>query len=91
MQPSSVPAEGSGIAPEVARPLRNLRLERWLSPHELARLAKVAPSTIYMTEVGRTTPRPAVMRALATALGVDPLNVAEFRRAIEAAKMPRSS
>ena len=58
--------------------LRALRAARLLTIRELARLAGVAPSTIYLTEAGRTTPRPAVMRQLATALGVDPSQVAEF-------------
>ena len=66
------------------RPLRELRAERLLSIRELARLADVAPSTIYLTEAGRTVPRPSVMRRIAAALGVDAHEVAEFRRAIEA-------
>ena len=65
-----------------ARPLRTVRAERLLSLRELARLAGVAPSTIYLIEAGRTTPGPAVMRRLGVALEVDPWAVAEFRRAI---------
>ena len=66
------------------RPLRALRVERVLSIRELARLAGVAPSTIYLTEAERTTPHASVMRRIAAALGVDAHEVAEFRRAIAA-------
>ena len=66
------------------RSLRAWRAERLLSLRELARLADVAPSTIYLTEAGRTAPQPAVMRRIAAALGVDSVQVAEFRRAVEA-------
>ena len=70
-------------------PLRELRAERLLSMRDLARLADVAPSTVYMAEAGRTTPQPAVMRRIAAALGVDPLQVAEFRSAVAARARPR--
>ncbi len=66
------------------RALRAWRAERLLSIRDLARLADVAPSTIYLTEAGRTTPHASVMRRIAAALGVDAHAVAEFRRAIEA-------
>ena len=66
------------------RPLRDLRAERLLSIRELARLAGVAPSTIYLTEAGRTTPHASVVRRIAAALQVDAHAVAELRRAIEA-------
>jgi transcriptional regulator with XRE-family HTH domain len=65
-----------------ARPLRDVRAERLLSLRMLARLADVAPSTIYLTEAGRTTPQLSVIRRLAEALEVDPRAVIEFRRAI---------
>jgi transcriptional regulator with XRE-family HTH domain len=66
------------------RPLRDLRAERLLTIRELARLAGVAPSTIHLTEAGRTTPHASVMRRIAAALGVDAHEIAEFRRAIAA-------
>ncbi len=68
-------ASASG-GPEYA--LRELRADRLLSIRDLARLADVAPSTIYLTESGRTVPRPSVMRRIAAALGVDPRHVTEF-------------
>lgn len=70
--------------------LRVVRAERLLSIRELAEQAQVAPSTIYLTEAGRTTPRPNVMRRLATALGVEPAEVDEFRHAITQAQQPRA-
>ena len=71
--------EESGV-----RPLRRWRAERVLSVRELARLADVAPSTVYLIETGKTTPQPAVMRRMAAALGVEARHVAEFARAIAA-------
>jgi transcriptional regulator with XRE-family HTH domain len=68
--------------------LREARVERLLSIRELAREASVAPSTVYLIESGRTTPRLRVVRRLAAALGVEPNEIDEFRRAIEATKGP---
>ena len=78
-----MPDEGS------ARTLREWRAERLLTIRDLARMAGVAPSTIYLTEAGRTIPRPAVMRRIAAALGVAAHEVAEFRSAIAAHARPR--
>ncbi len=76
-------------SPADARSLREWRAERLLSMRELARLADVAPSTIYLIEAARTTPQPAVMRRIAAALAIDPKQVAEFREAIAAHARPR--
>jgi transcriptional regulator with XRE-family HTH domain len=75
------------VMPE--RSLREARAERLLSIRELARRAGVAPTTIYMIEAGRSTPRPSMMACLASALGVDPHTVTEFRQAIEVHGRPR--
>jgi transcriptional regulator with XRE-family HTH domain len=64
--------------------LREVRAKHLVSIRDLAKEARVAPSTIYLIERGRSTPRPAIMRRLAAALGVDPSEINEFRRAIEA-------
>src|SRR3712207_8128897 len=64
-------------------PYTTLFRSRLLSIRELARLADVAPSTIYLTESGRAAPQPSVMRRIATALGVDAHEIAEFRRRSE--------
>jgi DNA-binding XRE family transcriptional regulator len=63
--------------------LRAMRAARLLSIRELAQQAGVAPSTIYLIETGRVTPRTRVIRQLAAALGVEPAAVDEFRRPIE--------
>lgn len=73
-----------GVSEPGARALRAVRVERLLNLRELARLAGVAPSTIYLIEAGRTTPRLSVIRRLAEVLAVDPQAVTEFRRAIRA-------
>jgi transcriptional regulator with XRE-family HTH domain len=77
--------ERFGAAPESdGRSLRDVRAERLLSLRELARLAGVAPSTIYKIELGRSTPHLSVVRRIAVALNVDAATVTEFRRAIRA-------
>jgi transcriptional regulator with XRE-family HTH domain len=68
--------------------LRAARAERLLSIRDLARQASVAPTTIYRTEAGLTTPRPSVARRLSEALGVEPHDIDEFRRMIEESKAP---
>ena len=68
--------------------LRELRADRLLSIRALAQQAGMAPSSIYLIETGRTTPRMATIRRIARALGVDPETVEEFQQAIEAAKEP---
>jgi ribosome-binding protein aMBF1 (putative translation factor) len=68
--------------------LREARADRLLSIRELARQASVAPSTIYLIEAGRATPRPRVVRQLSRVLGIDPSEVEEFRRMIERSKSP---
>jgi transcriptional regulator with XRE-family HTH domain len=67
--------------------LREIRADRVLSMRELARQANVAPSTVYLIEAGRTTPRPSVIRRLCSVLNVDPHDVDEFHRTIEASKL----
>ncbi len=69
--------------------LREARLDRVLSIRDLARRAQVAPSTIYLIESGRTTPRLEIMRRIAGALTVDANDIDEFREAIELAKALR--
>jgi transcriptional regulator with XRE-family HTH domain len=71
--------------------LRAIRAARLLSIRELAHRARVAPSTVYLIEAGRSTPRPRVIRQLAAALGLEPSAVDEFRQAMEHAASPRGS
>jgi len=69
--------------------LREARVAQMRTIRELATLASVAPSTIYLIEAGRTMARPRVMRQISQALGVDPLTIDEFRRAMDARTAPR--
>ena len=74
-----------GLVPDVdPRPLRDWRAERMLSIRDLALRAGVAPSTIFLIESGRSTPRPSVARRLAEALDVEPRAVSELRLTIRA-------
>ena len=86
---------GEGLGGFVPAPvgcsLREARAGRLLSIRELAGLAGVAPSTIYLIEAGRSTPQPAVTRLIAGALGVDALAITEFRRAIRARGGPQAA
>jgi transcriptional regulator with XRE-family HTH domain len=53
------------------------------SQRDLAQQARVAQKTIVDLELRRIEPRLLTMRKLAAALGVEPLEVDEFRKAIE--------
>ena len=63
--------------------LREMRLSQALSQRDLAQKAGVAPKTIVDLELGRQEPRLRTMRRLAEALGVNVIDVDEFRQAIE--------
>jgi len=52
------------------------------SQRDLAQEASVTQKTIISLELGRTEPHLKTMRKLATALGVEPLEVDEFQKAI---------
>ncbi len=63
--------------------MRQLRLERGLTQHELARELGVAHKTISGAELRYWRPRPRTMKAIADALGVSIVDVREFRAAIQ--------
>ena len=67
------------------RTLREVRVGRLLSIRGLAQLAGVSPQTVQLVEGGRVLPQPGTIRKLAAALEVEPGEIAEFRRAMEAA------
>jgi len=74
-----------GVTPEPAGlSLREVRAVRLLSMRDLARLARVALSTIFLIEAGRSTPHLSVVRRLSAVLEIDPQAVTEFRQAIRA-------
>jgi transcriptional regulator with XRE-family HTH domain len=63
--------------------LAAIRKRQLLSQRALAQKAGVALSTIYLLEAARTERVTfKVMRAVSTALGVEPEKIAEFRRAM---------
>lgn len=63
--------------------LRQIRRNQLLSQRDLARKARITPSTVYLIEAGRTRPRLKVMRQICEALGVAPQEVDEFRLELE--------
>lgn len=65
-------------------PLREIRLRKLYTLRSLAAAAGVAQRTIVEAEAGRQLPRVATIRKLAATLEVDPMDVDEFREAIEA-------
>lgn len=62
--------------------LREQRTRRLLTLRALARQAGVAPRTLLWIEQGRTVPQLGTIGRIAAALGVEPGQVAEFRRAM---------
>ena len=72
-----------------AESLRRMRVERFLSQRELARLAGLHAITLVRLEAGTTAPSTRTVRALAGALGVEPgeltspEEVAELRRVLK--------
>jgi len=60
--------------------LEQLRRQKPLTQRELAETAGVSENTIWVIENGRHGAlRPRVIRAIATALGVQPADIDEFR------------
>lgn len=68
---------------ETRRSLEEHRRRAFLTIRALAERAQVNSGTIVDIEHGRTAPRFQTMQKIAAALGVDPLEVAEFAQAIE--------
>ncbi len=74
-------AEATRKGPRV-RILRAWRAERLLTIRDLARAAGVGVQTVNRIEAGTASPRAAVRQRIAAAIGVEPEQVAEFRRVI---------
>lgn len=64
-------------------PLKEVRLRKLFSLRALAAKAGVAQRTIVEAEAGRQAPRPTTMRKLADALEIDPMEIDEFRAAVD--------
>ena len=64
-------------------PLALLRRRRVLTQRQLAERAGITHATVVALEKGRGRPQLTTMRKVADALGVEPADIAEFRRAIE--------
>jgi len=67
---------------ETVRPLRAWRYARALGLRELSRLTGLSPQTITAIEHGRSRGYPATWRKVAAALGVEPEQILEYRRAV---------
>lgn len=63
--------------------LREHRLRKLWSQRDLAREASLTQKTIVDLELGRVEPHLKTMRSIAAALGVEPLEIDEFHKAIE--------
>ncbi len=64
------------------RTLKQARAARMLTVRGLAAAAGCSPQTVHEVETGQRRPRFATVRRLSEALGVEPAEVAEFRRAL---------
>ena len=71
--------------------LRRLRIERFLSQRELARQAGVHAITLVRLEGGVTAPSTRTVRALATALGIEPRELATPDDVVELRRVLKST
>lgn len=65
------------------RTLNEVRKEQGIGVRRLSKGAPVAPRTIYGIERGQSTPQPDTIRRISRFLDVDPMEVSEFRAALE--------
>lgn len=63
--------------------LKELRARQLMTVRELAELAHMSPSTISVIEKGHGRPALSTIRKLSKLFSVDPMDVDEFREAIE--------
>ncbi len=64
------------------RPLRQWREIRVMTMEELAEKSGLSRHTILRLEAGKHKPTARTVKGLMAALGVDPLQIAEYRRAV---------
>jgi DNA-binding XRE family transcriptional regulator len=72
---SADPESRSDARRDLACRVRALRLERFLTQDELSELSGVGRATIARIERGKTVPQARIVRALARALGVEPIEL----------------
>lgn len=65
------------------RTLNEVRKEQGIGVRRLSKGAPVAPRTIYGIERKTSTPQPDTIRRISRFLGVDPMEVTEFKAALE--------
>ncbi len=63
--------------------LKAARSARMLTVRTLAERAGVSPHTVHQVETGKRPPRFGTIKRLSDALGVEPEQVAEFRRVLQ--------
>jgi DNA-binding XRE family transcriptional regulator len=63
--------------------LREARLQALLSVRQLASRAGISPTTVHLLETGRRVPHLLTAYKLGRALGVEPMEIDEFRAAFE--------
>ena len=68
---------------DVVRNLREARVEKLYSLRELAKVAGVSTATLFDAESGKRMPNFNTIRRIALALDIAPLDVEEFKAAIE--------
>jgi transcriptional regulator with XRE-family HTH domain len=68
--------------------LREERVRRLLTVRSLAERAGVAPTTVHLIETGRRRPQFLTIERLSRALAVDPTEITEFRKVLNAAARP---
>ncbi len=64
--------------------LKEVRARQLLTVRELAEQAHISPSTISVIEKGHGRPALSTIRKLSELLSIDPMEIEEFRDAIEA-------
>ncbi|MDP9487990.1 MAG: helix-turn-helix domain-containing protein [Actinomycetota bacterium] len=67
----------------MVEPLKKIRQDRGIGVRRLSSGAPVAPRTIITTEKGESLPSLETIRKISRFLKVDPMEVAEFRAALE--------
>ena len=65
------------------RPLKEVRKEKRIGVRRLSQLAPVSPRTVITTEKDESRPTLETIRKISRVLGVDPMDISEFRKALE--------